>query len=310
MVCTLRRRFKRLALSNLSDFPDEKSPLARTSVLASWPHQLYIQPLPLAVSFHPFHPERLQRATKRGARPASSGYGKPEVAPLSTISLTPLHPLPCLAFFGRRRLRAGVEPALGLDSSRLLAGVLRSWLYLLRRRLIPAFGGHELLGYEKMIAVRVLQRLSPTAKWIASVRGHDRDHPIHECGAIQSDRKCGFRLFPSAARGSVSRRLQKSLQIDRSEVGAIVMARAARACGVETANHHSWQLPHEPNGSRKAAQPQVGSGVFGRAILDIHVPLGCLAEGAPPFDPDSVPRASGLSSIGSDDVPVPEGGGG
>jgi len=48
--------------------------------------------------------------------------------------------------------------------------------------------------------------------------------------------------------------------------------------------------------SRCSRKEQLSAGVFGRAILDVHVPLGCLAEGVPPFDPDSVPRASGSSS--------------
>ena len=45
---------------------------------------------------------------------------------------------------------------------------------------------------------------------------------------------------------------------------------------------------------------------FGRAILNSYVPLGWLAEGAPTFASDRVPRASGFSPIDPDDVPVPE----
>jgi hypothetical protein len=62
------------------------------------------------------------------------------------------------------------------------------------------------------------------------------------------------------------------------------------------------------DGPKKSPQVEVAvvSGVFGGAILDVHVPLGWLAEGAPPFDPDRVLGASGFSSIGCVDVPVPE----
>jgi uncharacterized protein YPO0396 len=45
---------------------------------------------------------------------------------------------------------------------------------------------------------------------------------------------------------------------------------------------------------------------IGRAILNSYVSLGWLAEGAPTFASDRVPRASGFSPIDPDDVPVPE----
>ena len=57
-------------------------------------------------------------------------------------------------------------------------------------------------------------------------------------------------------------------------------------------------------------QVAVVAEVFGRAILGVHEPLGCLAEGAPAFDPDSVPRASGFSSAARFEVPVAERSGG